>query len=120
MPGRADALREMAAITAVLGQLPGQRPPAFWVRVAEIVCERHGVTSLRGDVEAIALGPQITPRHRDVLALAADGLETQQAAIRLGVSPLTVKSTLAHARKRLGAHSTTHAVALALRAGLID
>lgn len=121
MPGRADALREMAAITAVLGQMPGQRPAPFWLEVARIVCLRHGVSSLRGDSEVTpAPKPRMPKRRREIVTLASQGMATKQIAHKLGLSEKTIKRHLALARQDVGATNTTHTVALALRAGLID
>src|SRR5512139_1217719 len=119
MPGHAAALREMAAITAVIGQLPGERPAVFWVEVARLVCERHGIKSLRGHDETDT-PTDLTPRQTQMLALMADGMGYKQIAHSLGLAEATVKSTLGRAYARLGAVHGAHAVALALRAGLID
>jgi DNA-binding CsgD family transcriptional regulator len=53
------------------------------------------------------------------LRLAAQGLQTRQIARRLNMHESTVRFRLANTRARLGARNTTHAVALALAAGLI-
>ena len=62
---------------------------------------------------------RLTPTERKVMELAAEGLLVKQIAARLGLSPLTVKNHLARVRRRLGATDKAHAVATALRAGLL-
>ena len=125
MPGRADALRDMATVTSIVSQVAGQRPAEFWIEVARIVCERHGVTTLRGGPATEVTDPELpsaalSKRRREVLAMYAGGLTHGQVATRLGLAEDTIKQHLWHARRDLGAHSTCEAVAIAMRAGLID
>lgn len=70
--------------------------------------------------EAQATTPRLSPRRREVLALAAQGLTIEQIAHRLTISVPTVRTTLAVTRHKLGARSTTEAVAIAVRGGLIE
>jgi len=63
--------------------------------------------------------PDLTPRERDCLSSAARGMTYQEIAGALDVSPRTVEQHLASARRKLGAHSTAQAVAIATRRGLI-
>ena len=58
----------------------------------------------------------LTGRERDCLRFVADGLRTAELAHRLGVSEGTVEYHLRNARRKLGARTRDHAVALALRA----
>jgi two-component system NarL family response regulator len=62
----------------------------------------------------------LTPRQRQVLQLVADGLSTDKAAERLGVSTETVRTHSKAGIKRLQARDRSHAVAIGLRSGLID
>ena len=50
----------------------------------------------------------------------AEGLSTKEVARRLNVSYHTVKGTLERVMKKLGAHSRTEAVAIAVRRNLIN
>jgi DNA-binding NarL/FixJ family response regulator len=61
----------------------------------------------------------LTERECEVLELLADGLSHEQIGERLQISSETVRTHLGKARERLGAENRTHAVALALRRGLI-
>lgn len=62
---------------------------------------------------------QLTPREQDVLRLIADGHGTREVAEELCYSERTVKSVLHDAVTKLGARSRSHAVAHAVREGLI-
>ena len=64
--------------------------------------------------------PHLTPVEGRVLRLVADGKVNKQIGVALGISPLTVKNHLARIRARLGAGDKAQAVAIALRAGLLD
>jgi DNA-binding NarL/FixJ family response regulator len=55
---------------------------------------------------------ELTPRESEVLELAQQGLSTREIAVRLGISPVTVRRHLAAAYARLGV--STRAAALAL------
>jgi DNA-binding NarL/FixJ family response regulator len=61
----------------------------------------------------------LTPREIDVLELLAEGLSNKGIALRLGISDQTVKFHVASICGKLGAHSRTRAVRLAVRRGLI-
>lgn len=61
----------------------------------------------------------ITRRQRQILQLFADGLTSAQAAEQLGLSSETVRTHAKAALPRLGATDRAHAVAVAMRAGLI-
>lgn len=62
----------------------------------------------------------LTPRQRQVLQLFADGLSTEEAARRLGLSEETVRTHAKASLARMQARDRTHAVAKALRASLIE
>lgn len=73
--------------------------------------------------EAIALAAieeAVTPRETDVLKLAADGLSNREIAHRLNVGEETVKTHMRSVLEKLDANDRTHAVAIALRRGIID
>ena len=61
----------------------------------------------------------ITPREREALFWAAEGKTIKDTAQIMRISSETVKAHLDSARSRLGALTRAHAVAKALRAGLI-
>jgi DNA-binding NarL/FixJ family response regulator len=61
----------------------------------------------------------LTKREADVLALLAEGHTYEAIGRRLEISPETVRTHLQKACDRLGASTRTHAVATAIRLGLI-
>jgi DNA-binding NarL/FixJ family response regulator len=64
--------------------------------------------------------PVLTPREREVMALLAEGLKGSQVATRLGISPDTVRTHVENAMEKLEARTRVHAIAIALRQGLIE
>lgn len=60
-----------------------------------------------------------SPAQIEVLRLCADGLLAKQIATRRGVHVGTVKIQLHEIFERLGARNKAHAVAIAIRGGLI-
>ena len=73
-----------------------------------------GIESARG------AQPKVTPRQREILQLFADGHATDEVARRLGLSAETVRTHAKASLSRLEARDRPHAVAIALRSGLID
>lgn len=61
----------------------------------------------------------LTTAERRCLTAAAAGLRRRESATVFGLSPHTVDRELLTARRRLRAKTTTHAVAEAIRQGLI-
>ena len=60
------------------------------------------------------------PQYVAVLRLLSHGQDTKGAATALGISPRTVEGHLRRARAELSADTTVHAVAEALRQGIIE
>ena len=63
---------------------------------------------------------QLTPREREVLTLAADGLSNREIAAELEISEHTVKFHLASVFGKLGASSRTEAVRRGFELGLVE
>lgn len=64
-------------------------------------------------------GAGLSPREVDVLRLMADGLNTDEVAAELCYSQRTVKNVIYGLTHRLQLRNRSHAVAYALRAGVI-
>jgi PAS domain S-box-containing protein len=62
----------------------------------------------------------LSAREFEILALLAEGQENDEIARTLHLALDTVKAHVSRVLQKLGARSRTHAVALALRSGLID
>jgi DNA-binding NarL/FixJ family response regulator len=63
---------------------------------------------------------QLTGRELEILGLIADGLFNREISERLVLSEETVKTHVRHVLAKLSARSRAHAVAIALRSGLLD
>ncbi len=62
----------------------------------------------------------LTPRERDVLQLAADGLSTPSIAQHLSLSRATIRTHFGHIYLKLDVRSRAGAVAKGMRLGLIS
>ena len=88
---------------------------------------RQSVQSDSSDIEAspvqagggAPVAARLTPREREVITLLAQGLNGAEIAVRLALSPETVRIHIRHAREKLGARTRAHAAVLALRNGAI-
>jgi DNA-binding NarL/FixJ family response regulator len=72
---------------------------------------------------AAVAGPvasSLTPREQEVLGLLAEGLEQDEIANRLFITPKTVAKHIEHILGKLGVHSRAQAVVLALRRDSLD
>jgi len=107
---RADG-PELRAAVAALAQGLVVLPPEAARRLAP-----RRVDGAPGEDEGIE---PLTPREREVLELASDGLSNRDVAAALGISEHTVKFHLASVYGKLGAGSRTEAVRSGLRRGLI-
>ena len=61
----------------------------------------------------------LTRRELDVLALIRDGHRNKQVADKLGIAETTVNFHVRNLVEKLGAHDRAHAVALAIKRGLL-
>ena len=64
--------------------------------------------------------PHLSERQMQVLALVAEGATDNEIAIRLGLSAKTISYYVKEIRARLDARSRAHAVALAMRQGILS
>ncbi|WP_206792435.1 response regulator transcription factor [Amycolatopsis sp. MtRt-6] len=62
--------------------------------------------------------PALSPRDREILALAADGVADAVIARRLGIAPKTVRNRVSVISVKLGARGRAEAITLARTAGL--
>lgn len=76
----------------------------------------HAVDRLLNDMRHI---DDITERELELLQHLANGDTTRQAAKRMWIQPDSAYKTLKRVCPKLGANNKTHAVAVALREGMI-
>ena len=62
----------------------------------------------------------LTPRERQIVEMLACGATGEQIAQRLVLSPETVQKHVHTAKRKIGAETRAHLIALALTRGLID
>lgn len=113
---RCDASAETLVRTIVkVAAGEGEVPPDLLGRLLEQV----------GRLQRQVLAPRgltftgLTPREAEVVRLVADGLATSEIAVRMSYSERTVKNVLHDLITRLQLRNRTHAVAYAVREGLI-
>lgn len=72
--------------------------------------------------KAVDLGQRfgLTPREQEVLRLLAAGLDQDEIARALVISPRTVETHIQHVLAKLGVRRRAQAVAVAYREGLVD
>lgn len=61
----------------------------------------------------------LTPREAEALTWIANGATVKEAAVLMCIQPSTVQRHLMHAREKLGAETTPHAVAIAVLLGVV-
>jgi DNA-binding NarL/FixJ family response regulator len=80
---------------------------------------RVALTVVR-ELRATGATEALSDREREVLALVGKGVANKQIALRLGISPKTVKSHLSHIFRRIGVSDRLQAAMWARRHGLVD
>jgi DNA-binding NarL/FixJ family response regulator len=98
--------------------------------VAEVVAGRRYLSAPLSERAIAALTSQtpdqsdplnaLTPREREVLALAAEGMNTTEMAEKLFISPRTAETHRTNHMQKLGLQSQTDLVRFAIRRGLIQ
>jgi DNA-binding NarL/FixJ family response regulator len=109
MPKNADRLTLLRAVRAIAegeGFLHERVTRRLFDRIAPLI-------------DDALLNDRISPKESLVLQELASGYATKEIATRLSLSEETVKSHLAHIYQKLGARDRTHAVAIAIRRGLV-
>jgi two-component system, NarL family, nitrate/nitrite response regulator NarL len=69
--------------------------------------------------EAALLATQLTDRERELLTLLVQGLNSKEIAVRLSISPNTVRTHVQSILTKLQVHSRLEAAAFAVRFGLV-
>jgi DNA-binding NarL/FixJ family response regulator len=79
------------------------------------------VTDMVGTLQGIASDSgSLTPRQREVLKLAAEGLSTKEIAIKLDLSVKTVDTHRTNLMNQLGIHDLAGLVRYAIRNGIVS
>ncbi|MVA75437.1 response regulator [Auraticoccus sp. F435] len=123
-----EALRAGAA-----GFLVKESEPADMLRAIRLAAAGESLLSpsvTRRLIESLRDGPvrrpqlhprlgELTDREREVLALIGEGLNNEEIAERLVVSPATARTHVSRAMTKLGARDRAQLVVIAYRAGLV-
>lgn len=80
---------------------------------------RHLQPEIARRLNALRLGPAITPREREILALIASGRANKEIASALDVSEDTVKRHVSHILEKLNVNDRAQATAEAIRRGIV-
>ena len=81
--------------------------------------KRYLLPELARRLNALRLGPAITPREREILALIASGRANKEIAAVLAVSEDTVKRHVSHILEKLDVNDRAQATAEAIRRGIV-
>ena len=116
---------DMALDAGASGYVLKSGPPAELLRAVRMVHSGHDYIdpALAGGLLArrVAAGNSLlSGRENEVLQLLADGLTTEGVGRELYLSPTTVRSYVENAMHKLEARNRVHAVAQALRLGLVS
>ena len=79
----------------------------------ELLVRLRNLLHRRADPEASRFARRLTKREHEVLALMAEGLQGDEIARRLVISPKTVATHVEHILKKLGARGRAQAIAIA-------
>jgi DNA-binding NarL/FixJ family response regulator len=85
--------------------------------VSRHVVERYVSPDPAGDATEL---DRLTPRHREILQLVAEGKTTKEIAARLELGVRTIEAHRAEIMRRLDIHDVAGLVRFAIRAGLIS
>jgi DNA-binding NarL/FixJ family response regulator len=108
---KASAVSELEVAVRAVARGETYLSPAVSKRVVDDYVSRTGGAADPLDA--------LTPRQREVLQLAAEGLSSKEIAQRLGLSYRTVEAHRAQLMERLGVHDLAGLVRFAVRVGLI-
>jgi LuxR family transcriptional activator of conjugal transfer of Ti plasmids len=89
------------------------------LQTMSVACHAHAHARIANVRTQCTTNTPLTQRERQCLTWASCGKTREETAMILGVSPRAVRFHLDNARQNLGASTITHAVALAIRQGLL-
>jgi DNA-binding NarL/FixJ family response regulator len=120
---RVDSLVSHGAAACVCSDADPERVIAAAVAVvegAQLVFSRELWPGVRRDSPIDSQGEvRLSPRELEVLEMSSRGNRSKQIAARLGIGCETVETTLRRATEKLQATTRTHAVAEAMRRGIL-
>lgn len=100
-------------------QKSASRPELLAALRAVAESRRYLPADIARRLHELRLGPTITPREREILALIANGCANKEIASALDVSEDTVKRHVSHILEKLDVHDRAQATAEAIRRGIV-
>lgn len=117
---RSGALRAILADPASgLGFVAKEQPPQRLVAAVRTVAGGGQVLDPDLIISALQAPSPLTPRETEVLSVAAEGVPVKEIAVRLALSPGTVRNHLTRVMDKAGARTRIEAVRIAHDAGWI-
>ena len=119
--GATGLLHKTAGMDEVVDAVRGLRAGENLIPLQEVV-DLVRLASARKEegYEAGRMLESLTDREREVLSLLAEGLDPEEIAARLHISPKTERNHVARILSKLGAHSRLQAVLFAARHGAVE
>jgi DNA-binding CsgD family transcriptional regulator/ketosteroid isomerase-like protein len=102
------------------GSSPPRRKSTSVFRFRDGLVRRLHAFDMWGEARAYAERSSefvLTPREREVMSHLATGLNAEEVARSLVISPFTVRTHVRNAKEKLGARTMAHAIAIVLRDG---
>lgn len=98
---------------------PGREPGRAKAVATDEGDPREGGPPLRAGAPEQGSLSSLTPREREVIRMAAEGLSSTETGRRLGISARTAECHRAHGMRKLGLHRRAELVRFAMTAGLV-
>src|SRR5262245_48209124 len=102
-------------VVAALVHAGWRPPPLTDAQATRLLDDMRSISHLKPNATL-----ELAPSERRVLQLIANGANEHEVAADCHVTRETVKTQTKQIRRKLGANSTTHAVAIGLREGVIE
>jgi putative two-component system response regulator len=119
--GRADpTVLAAASQSEAAGVATKAGPPVDLIAAVRAVAAGETYRDPRLMPKARVAGGQLTQREREVITLLAQGLNGEEVAETLFLSPATIRTHLRNAMDKVGARTRAHLIAVALAADEID
>jgi DNA-binding NarL/FixJ family response regulator len=119
--GAAGVIHKSAGMDQVVDAVRRLRAGETLMSLEEIVeLLRFAGSRREKEDEALRAIARLTAREKEVLRALAEGLDGQQIAARLNISPVTERNHIANILAKLGVHSRLQALVFALRHGIVE
>jgi DNA-binding NarL/FixJ family response regulator len=119
--GAAGVLHKSAGMDQVVDAVRRLRAGETLMSLEEVVeLLRFAGSRREQEDEARRAIARLTAREKELLQALAEGLDGQEIAARLSISPVTERNHMANIFAKLGVHSRLQALVFALRHGIVE